>query len=244
MHKSYTIFLIIAFLVSCSSENTKQIEANLLIEPNYEFSAEFFECKLNDGYTLLNLESFLSTLVRSDLEQRNVKYDINVYFPKPNYVNQFIINVKNYSDQDIYNYILDRLSRRGFDEIAGCKFDKEEFYGQSLLANENEIINPDYVSEILRCEYNEGYNYGTFRIAIERFSLEIKSLDISYEALYLHNKDYPNSFIWINNIYKDNFSSEINSNWIKNPTAENVKKEFQENAKCIDSKIYDAFLIT
>ena len=156
MHKSFTFILIIAFLVSCSSENTKQIEANLLIEPNHEFSAEFFECKLNDGYTLLNLESFLSTLVRSDLEQNNFKYDINVYFPKSNYVNQFIINVKNYSDQDIYNYILDRLSRRGFDEIAGCKFDKEEFYGQSLFANENEIINPDYVSEILRCEYNEG----------------------------------------------------------------------------------------
>ena len=244
MHKSNTVILIIAFLISCSSENTKQIEANLLIEPNYEFSAEFFECKLNDGYTLLNLESFLSTLVRSDLEENNVKYDINVYFPKSNYVNQFIINVKNYSDQDIYNYILDRLSRRGFDEIAGCKFDKEEFYGQSLLGNENKINNPDYVSEILRCEYNEGYNYGTFRIAIERFSLEIKSLDISYEALYLHNKDYPNSFIWINNIYKDTFSSEIRSNWIKNSNAENVKKEFQENAKCFDSKIYDAFLIT
>ena len=131
MQKSYTIILIITFLVSCSSENTKQIEANLLIEPNYEFSAEFFECKFNDGYTLLNLESFLSTLLRSDLEQNNIKYDINVYFPKPNYVNQFIINVKNYSDQDIYNYILDRLSRRGFDEIAGCKFDKEELYGQN-----------------------------------------------------------------------------------------------------------------
>ena len=106
MQKFYTVILIITFLVSCSSENTKQIEANLLIEPNYEFSAEFFECKLNDGYTLLNLESFLSTLVRSDLEQNNVKYDINVYFPKPNYLNQFTINVKNYSDQDIYNYCL------------------------------------------------------------------------------------------------------------------------------------------
>ena len=74
-----TISLISLILISCSSENTKQIEANLLIEPNYEFSAEFFECKLNDGYTLLNLESFLSTLVRSDLEQNNLKYDVNVY---------------------------------------------------------------------------------------------------------------------------------------------------------------------
>ena len=244
MHKSYTIIFIIAFLVSCSSENTEQIEANLLIEPNYEFSAEFFECKFNEGYTLLNLESFLSTLLRSELQQTDIKYDINVYFPKPNYVNQFIINFNNYSDQDIYNYILDRLSRGGFDEIASCKFDIEELYGQKLLVNESESFTPDYVSEILRCEYNEGYNFGTFRIAIERFSLEIKSLNISYEALYLHNKDYPNSFIWINNIYKDNFSSEISTNWINNPIAENVKKEFQENAKCIDSKIYDAFLIT
>ena len=244
MHKSNTIILIIAFLVSCSSENTKQIEANLLIKPNYEFSAKFFECKFNEGYTLLNLESFLSTLLRSELQQNDIKYDINVYFPKPNDVNQFIINFNNYSDQDIYNYILDRLSRGGFDEIASCKFDIEELYGQKLLVNESESFSPDYVSEILRCEYNEGYNFGTFRIAIERFSLEIKSLDISYEALYLHDKDYPNSFIWINNIYKDNFSSEISTNWINNPIAEDVKKEFQENAKCIDSKIYDAFLIT
>ena len=164
MQKFYTVILIITFLVSCSSENTKQIEANSLIKPNYEFSAEFFECKLNDGYTLLYLESFLSTLVRSDLEQNNLKYDVNVYFPKPNYVNQFIINVKNYEDQDIYNYILDRLSRRGFDEIAGCKFDKEDFYGQSLLVNKIEINNPDYVSEILRCEYNEGYNLSLIHI--------------------------------------------------------------------------------
>ena len=43
MQKFYTVILIITFLVSCSSENTKQIEANSLIDPNYEFSSEFFE---------------------------------------------------------------------------------------------------------------------------------------------------------------------------------------------------------
>ena len=53
MHKSYTVILIITFLVSCSSENTKQIEANSLIEPNYEFSAEFFECKLIPSITFV-----------------------------------------------------------------------------------------------------------------------------------------------------------------------------------------------
>ena len=63
MHKSYTIFLIIAFLVSCSSENTKQIEANLLIEPNYEFSAEFFECKLNGEK--ITAERFVNCLMKN-----------------------------------------------------------------------------------------------------------------------------------------------------------------------------------
>ncbi len=52
MYSPKIISLISLILISCSSENTKQIEANLLIEPNFEFSAEFFECKLNDGLYL------------------------------------------------------------------------------------------------------------------------------------------------------------------------------------------------
>ena len=39
---------------------------------------------------------------------------------------------------------------------------------------------------------------------------------------------------------ENNFSS----NWIKNPIAENIKKEFVENAKCIDARTYHAFLKT
>ena len=66
MHFSFKSFLIIIFIFSCSSEVDKGIEANLLISPDYNFSIEFFECNLNEGYTLLNLESFLSDLTRNE----------------------------------------------------------------------------------------------------------------------------------------------------------------------------------
>ena len=47
MPKLITTFIIIALLISCSSENNKQIEANLLISPSYEFTSELYDCKLN-----------------------------------------------------------------------------------------------------------------------------------------------------------------------------------------------------
>ena len=243
MHSLYKYSLITIFLISCSSENDKGgIEANLLISPDYQFSSEFFECKLNDGFTLLNLESFLSSLVRKESIKSDGNYDIEVFFPKSNYVNEFILNLKNYSIDDIYSNFLDELSTAGFDEIAGCKFDKNGYKGLSII--DQEFKDPAYVNELLSCNYNEGFNYGTFRVAIDKFANEINNLKIPYEVIYYQTDSSPGSFIWINNFYSKDFSDVISTNWINNPEANEIKNEFEENASCIDAKMYDAFLIT
>lgn len=244
MLKLITTFIIIALLISCSSENNKQIEANLLISPSYEFTSELYDCKLNDGYTLLNLESFFSTFIKSEINKTDLTFNLNILFPKSIYVNEFVINIVNYAEKDIYDFFLEKISTRGFDEIASCNFDNNTLSGISLFSSEEQKEKTKYVSELLRCEYNEGYNYGTFRVAIERFSLEMKSLNIPYEALYLQSSDYSRSFVWVNNIFTENFSEAINNNWITNKLAENIKEEFIQNAKCIDSKKYDAYSIT
>ena len=158
--------------------------------------------------------------------------------------NDFVINIVNYAEKDIYDFFLEKISTRGFDEIASCNFDNNTLSGISLFSSEEQKEKTKYVSELLRCEYNEGYNYGTFRVAIERFSLEMKSLNIPYEALYLQSSDYSRSFVWVNNIFTENFSEAINNNWITNKLAENIKEEFIQNAKCIDSKKYDAYSIS
>ena len=169
-------------------------------------------------------------------------FDIEVFFPKSSYVSEFILNLNNYSNQDIYNSFLEQLSINGFDEIAECRFDKNEYSG--LLLIEEEFKMPKYINELLKCEYNQGFNYGTFRIAIDRFANEINSLKIPYEAIYIQNNKSTNSFIWINNFYTTDFSDVIYSEWINNTEAKEIKQEFLENAKCIEAKMYDAFLLT
>jgi len=242
MHSLYKYSLIFIFLISCSSESNNAIEANLLISPNYQFSNELFECKLNDGYTLLNLESFFSNLLKNDLSNNDGVFDIEVFFPKTRYVSEFILNLKNYSNQDIYNSFLEQLSINGFDEIAECRFNKNEYSGLLLIEEESKM--PKYINELLKCEYNKGFNYGTFRVAIDRFVNEMNSLKIPYEAIYIQNNKSTNSFIWINNFYTKDFSDVISIDWINNTEANEIKQEFLENAKCIEAKMYDAFLLT
>ncbi len=241
MHFSFKSFFIIIFIFSCSSEVDKGIEANLLISPDYNFSIEFFECNLNTGYTLLNLESFLSDLTRNEKSKNNDVYDLEVFFPKSNYVNEFILNLKTYRNDNTYNNFINELSAKGFDEIARCKFDKNNYQGKLLI--DYKTKQQKYNNEILRCNYNDGFNYGTFRVAIDRFINQIQLLNIPYDAIYIQSDDSSRSFIWINNFYSNEPANVILADWLDNAEAKDIKEEFLENAKCINADVHDVFVL-
>ena len=95
--------------------------------------------------------------------------------------------------------------------------------------------------EILRCVYNNSFNYGSFRVAIDRFNITMEALNIPYEALYLVKNNDEDEFTWINNFYVDNYSDLISSEWISMQVAEDIKQEFSENAKSVDANSYDVF---
>ena len=241
MHFSFKSFFIIIFIFSCSSEVDKGIEANLLISPDYNFSIEFFDCNLNAGYTLLNLESFLSDLTRNEKSKNNDVYDLEVFFPKSNYVNEFILNLKTYRNDNTYNNFINELSAKGFDEIARCKFDKNNYQGKLLI--DYKTKQQKYNNEILRCNYNDGFNYGTFRVAIDRFINQIQLLNIPYDAIYIQSDDSSRSFIWINNFYSNEPANVILADWLDNAEAKDIKEEFLENAKCINADMHDVFVL-
>jgi len=241
MHFSFKSFFIIIFIFSCSSEVDKGIEANLLISPDYNFSIEFFECNLNTGYTLLNLESFLSDLTRNEKSKNNDVYDLEVFFPKSNYVNEFILNLKTYRNDNTYNNFINELSAKGFDEIARCKFDKNNYQGKLLI--DYKTKQQKYNNEILRCNYNDGFNFGTFRVAVDRFINQIKLLNIPYDAIYIQSDDSSRSFIWINNFYSNEPANVILADWLDNAEAKDIKEEFLENAKCINADMHDVFVL-
>ena len=241
--KLFSVILIsLIFLSSCANENNQTFEANLLVKPQFEFNNKFISCNLNKDFTLINLESFLSNFIKD--QSFNNNYDISILFPLSEKVIKFIINYRNYYDENSYNIFLDKLSNKGIDEIASCNFDDAMFQGYSLSILDTFDQPSPYTVEILRCNYNQGYNYGIFRVALDRFISEVNALDILYEAEYLQNEEDNSSFIWINKFYSQDFSNDISSKWFVGSYAAEIKKEFSENANCIDAKIFNAYKIS
>ncbi len=236
------ILISLIFLSSCANENNQTFEANLLVKPQFEFNNKFISCNLNKDFTLINLESFLSNFIKD--QSFNNNYDISILFPLSEKVIKFIINYRNYYDENSYNIFLDKLSNKGIDEIASCNFDDAMFQGYSLSILDTYDQPSPYTVEILRCNYNQGYNYGIFRVALDRFISEVNALDIFYEAEYLQNEEDNSSFIWINKFYSQDFSNDISSKWFVGSYAAEIKKEFSENANCIDAKIFNAYKIS
>ena len=156
-------------------------EANLLVKPKIVFNNKFISCNLNKDFTLINLESFLSNFIKD--QSLNNNCDISILFPLSEKVTKFIFNFRNYYDDNSYNIFLDKLSNKGIDEIASCNFDDDMFQGYSLSILDTYDQPSPYTVEILRCNYNQGYNYGIFRVALDRFISEVNALDIPSIAI-------------------------------------------------------------
>ena len=171
------------------------------------------------------------------------KFTLRAHFPKTSFVDKFILDIQNNSNEDIFPYLINDLSIQGFDRIASCNFNTTKLYGISLFENKIDNKESPITTEILSCNYIDGSNYGNFRLAIDRFLNQIATLKISYKAVYLQNQNSTNEFIWINNFYSDDYSNQITNLWINTNEAQEIKNEFLENAQCIKANIYNSYTI-
>ena len=110
------------------------------------------------------------------------------------------------------------------------------------MINISDNVDNDYTFiEILRCEYNSDSNYGTFKIAIDRFVNKIGTLNIPYSLSYVEDKTTSRGFIWINYFYSEDYKDFLSTNWINEIDSSEIKEEFVTNAVCSDSRGYRAF---
>ena len=240
---SYLITLVAFFLFSCSRNIDNDIEINQLITPDYNFSNYFFDCNLNDGSSLLKLESFLSGFIKNDIFQNTSSYSLKVFFPQNDSVDKFTISIKNYTANDIFTDVINELSQSGFDAVASCNFNSNLFNGLNLYNYTDKKQNISNNAEILRCSYKPGFNYGTFRISMDRLIGKMNQLKIQYGIEYFQEESNSKKFIWINYFYEEDFKNNISTQWLSDPDSTEIKNEFLENAECIDSKTYRFFQI-
>tara|TARA_B100001540_G_scaffold220391_1_gene194806 strand:+ start:579 stop:1310 length:732 start_codon:yes stop_codon:yes gene_type:complete len=243
MKTFYLTILATFFLFSCSKNIDNNIEINQLIIPDYNFSNYFFDCNLNDESSLLKLESFLSGFIKNDLFKNKSSYSLKVFFPENDFVNKFKISIKNNTTNDIFTDVINELSQSGFDAIASCNFNSNLFNGLSLYNYTDKKQTTSNNAEILRCSYKPGFNYGTFRISLDRFISKMNQLKIQYGIDYFQDELNSGEFIWINYFYQEDFKNNISTQWLNDPDSTEIKNEFLDNAECIDAITYRFFQI-
>ena len=234
-------FLISVVLVACGNEKIQTKSLNSLISPNYSFNQDFFYCDLNKNMSLLNLESFLSKFVSDNVNDFSNILDINILFPdKTQEVTKFVFSVRSNQNSKEVSDFVNLLDMDDFNKIASCNYAIQQLDATDLIQSESEATNDFLNVEILRCTYNPGYNFGTFRISIDRFVNAVGRLKLPYSLSYINLKKN-NSFIWINSFNINNQEEFLEKNWISDDESKSIKDEFNENATCLDSKKYKSY---
>ena len=242
MFKNIYILISLFIIISCGDSSTETNSSlSALIQPEFTYSQDFFDCSINSEYSLINLESFFSSFV-DGYKKKDNGLKVSVLFPdKVDVIKKFIISVISDNNPQAVSSFVEDLAAKGFSDIASCSFSIYQMKGFDIVAKKIKPISDYVFIEMLRCKYNEGYNFGTFKISIERFLNQINALDIPYTLSYIKNKDSDNDFLWINSFYGINFKDRLSNNWIKSKDSIEIQDEFNSNSSCIDSKSYKSY---
>ena len=244
MHKLLNIFLVIIFLSACGkNESNNETKLSSLVEADFSYTQDLFDCTLNKNESLIGLESFFSKNIE---EYKNIaqleNLNISILFPQNNkYVTNFIISIISNNNPLGLKKFIDAVKNDAITEVASCSFAIFQHKGvnlkEELINNNKSFIN----AEILRCRYNDNYNFGTFQISINRFINNLRTIELPYSISYLEDNSKNDSFIWINYFYKEDYEDILLKNWVNNIDSAEIQSEFSTNTSCIDSKKYKSY---
>ena len=244
MHKFLNILLVIIWLSACSNnDSTNETKLSSLIKADFSYTQDLFDCTLNENESLISLESFFSKNIEeykkiAELESLN----ISIFFPENNAdISTFIISIISNNNPLGLKKFIDAVKSDDITEIASCSFAIFQNKGinlkEELINNNISFIN----AEILRCKYNDTYNFGTFQISINRFINNLRTVELPYSISYLEDNSKNDSFIWINYFYTEDYEDILLDNWANKEESAEIQSEFSTNATCIDSKKYKSY---
>ncbi len=242
--KRYIKLICIVFLASCGGDSkNSNLELSNFIKPEYSFKESSFNCRLVAGITLNSVEKFIPKLVDSFLKMGGDAEELYFLFPvtEDKTEIQFFDLLLKHSETnslDRFNLMLAALS---FDDIANCE--SSSVSNSSLRLTSQAITTSPVISEILECEYKDGFNYATMKLVLEQFTDSLIKNNSPVDILYSEEGRSSNSFQWTNV-----FSSlESRKDFVESWQASEVSKEIQEllleQSTCQSSKTYRQYKV-
>ena len=242
--KSYIKFICIILLVSCDGNSkNSNLELSNFIKLEYSSKESSFNCKLVEGQTLNSVERFIPKFINSFEQMSDNSEELYFLFPVKEETTEtqsfdLLLTHSEPSSLDKFNLTLAALS---FNEIATC-IDSSVSSNSLRLTNQINSNSP-VISEILQCEYVDGFNYATMKLILEQFTDALIKNNSPVDVIYSEQEGLNNNFKWTN-IF---LSLESRRDFIESWRALEISKEIQEllleQSICQSSKTYRQYKV-
>ncbi len=239
----YTLIILILLSACSERDSENEIKLSTLIEADFTYTQDLFNCSLNQNQSLISLETFFSKNIskyKTLAEEESL--GLSIFFPDNNSnITNFIISIISNKNPEGIKKFIDAINEDSFDKVATCSF--AIYQNRGINFQEKSTKKTDLYTnvEILNCNFNDGYNFGTFEISINKFINNLRLIKLPYSMSYLEDNSSNNGFIWINYYYTDDYEKILLENWIGNNNSMEIQNEFSENATCIESNKYKSY---
>ena len=243
--KPFIKLIVVILLVGCEGDSkNSNIALSNFIKPEYSFKESLFNCKMAADKTLNSVERFIPKFVDSFSKMEGGDAE-ELYFLFPvsedNVETQFFDLLLKYNEVTDLDRFLLTLTSLSFDDIATCNNSK--LVKNSFRLTKKVINNFPVISEVLNCEYKDGYNYATMKLVIEQFTDALIKNNSPVEIVYSEEDGSDTSFQWMN-IFT---SLESRKDFIESWQALEISKEIQdlllEQSTCQSSKTFRQYKV-
>lgn len=230
-------------MISCSNETNYQDErSSNLIKPNFTSIQIRYDCKLNKDKSLNNLEALIPSLV-TQIQAASPSTNLEFLFNQANNIERFSIlysdNEMNADGESFTSLVIDQ----GISKISSCNSTDEKMLSANIYIDNNPLNLTSFEVEILNCEFNPGFNYGTFSIEIDTFLNLLRKKDIQYFAKFQQVDSESSSFTWINYLGSEDDRNNLYKSWLGQEDSIAIQDAFNTHSICQSSASYKGYKV-
>ena len=190
-------------------------------------SVERFIPKFIDSYSMMGGETdelyFLFPVIEAQTETQSF---------------ELVLRYQEAISPERLNNAFDELS---FDNIATCG--SSSFSSRSLWVTQQTIYTSPVISEILECEYLDGFNYATMKLVLEQFINALNKNNSPVDILFSQEESSSIKFQWTNIFPSLESREEFVESWQALEISKEIQELLLEQSICQSSQIYRSYKV-
>ena len=243
MFKNLNSLFILFILASCSLENDEiSNKSSSLIKPNFSSSQSRYDCVLYKDKSLNSLEAFIPNFVNK-AEDLLPSATLEFLFNQEKNIDNFSILYLDNQENFNVSTLAQILSEEGIDDVASCQLRDEIMLSSDIFIDNISINFTSFEVEFLNCEFNEGFNFGTFAIEIDTFLNLVRKKDVKYFAKFQQINNESNNFTWINYLSSAEEKGSLYEGWLEEEDSIKIQESFNAQSLCKSSASYKGYKV-